>query len=273
MPRRFRRKAKKYFSTKGFKIVDKEKYAISHASTAKVPCGHSSGLTFQGKFLRSHLTATDNEWVAILDGTTGQHVYGRLCCRLSDFTTSGIMSYFNKFKIKRVSMTFRFPDQEASTTNSQHPVKFFVNYGDVHRAAWNQTGNVGYTAAQTSNPNEFLERPGWKEYDVKRMNQLTISFTPYYASTDEVMANYIGSSDDLPHMKKTKYFPANVSSNLTLYGPTICIRAPTPAGGYASPTVSPTAAGVLTTSTFLDFTTCDVTAIIAFKDRNEDADN
>lgn len=270
LPRRFRRKSKKYFSTKGFKIVDREKYGLSIGASAQRPLGHSAASSFENKFITQYITSGTRQWGAIDDASSySQHVYGRLSCKLGDFLSSGISSYFQKFKIKKVTMKFNFPDQAANTTNSAHPLKMFVNYGHMYKAAW--AGAIGYTASQATNPQDLLETPGWKEYDCKRMNSVTISFRPTYADTDETRDGT--GSVDIPHMKKSKYFENHISSNIRHWGPTICFRMPEPAGGYGTETITPSAAQVFAMSTFLDYTTVDVTAVIAFKDRNEDADN
>jgi hypothetical protein len=271
LPRRSRRKTKKgYFSTKGFKIIDREKYAISTSTSAQTPVGHSSATTFGTKFLKPCITSSSTGWQTCKETATNhcQHVYGRLVCKLSDFMSGGVSSYFQKFKIKRITFTFKFPDQAADTSNSAHPLKMYVNYGDMYKAAW--SGSIGYDTSQLNEPNELLERPGWKEYTIKRMNKLTISYVPTFCDTDEIRANTV---IDQPRMKKSRYFDNHINSGLYLWGPTVCIRVPQPAGGYGTEVSSPAASAVLAESTFLDFTTCDVSAVIAFKDRNEDADN
>lgn len=269
------RKKFRPFSTKGFKLVDLEKYGLELGGSA--PIGHSSAETFENKFVRPYLTWEDTNgegsWTVYYEtptpgSTQAQHFGGRLSCKLDGLTTtSGIIEHFEKFKIKWVQITFKFPDQAAATTNSQWPSKLFVNYSDMWRPGWD--GQYGYSLDASGSITEMLERPGWKEFDIKRRNQITIKFKPTIRKIVEAgITENASNTVDGSKMVKAPWIHWYSGQNIVHWGPTIIFQAPGIASGAPA-----TVTDVMGVGTFFSYTTVEVKACISMKDRNQEADD
>lgn len=270
------RKPKKApFSSKGFVIYDKEKYQLSSNPPLE---GHSTAETFWKKHAAPWISDTTAGGTpapyGLGDPTGTRYCYSRFRVYLDSFNTvAGISKNFNKYHVDWVKIVFRFPDQAASATNTQYPTKMFVNYGDMYRCSWDADNNIGSdnpVPATTPALTQMMERPGWKEFNIKRMNKLTIKFKPTMVEDyEEFNKNGIGR-DQMGVKKQRKWMEIGDSGRLTtLLGPTIVFR------GVTGATAVGASQGqiIIDYDSYLAYTTAEVTAKIAFKDRNQQADD
>lgn len=290
-----RGKKRAAFSTKGFRIIDREVYSMDTTATVQ---GDSSFYTWYEKHGK-HLIDGRREFAGIHTypvgltsaGANAQHAYCRLISNLESFmSTSSIYPMFNKYKINWIKHTFIFPDQAADTTNTGPPVRIGINYGDKYRSQWDSTLEEGQNKIPVK-PEQFFERPGWKWYNIKRMNKLTIKFAPTYTRINEHQT-VAGVTADAPYQKKGTWFNTDtIASDLEHVGPTIAFEFASPLGTFV-----PDVNGAFTTgkdansqaerdansnwwtaqinaTPFLKYTRIVSTASISFKDRTQQADD
>lgn len=272
-----RRKTRKYktrrYSTKGFQLVDKEYYAFSLATSSPI-VGHSAATTFEDKFIWPYVeyagnTGTWTPYFTAGASTSSQHVGGRIGCTVESFaTTSGILEHFNKFKVNWIKFKFRFPDQAAATSNAGFPLFLHINYGDKYRIQFDNDG-VGKSADGQGEINEFLERPGWKTFNLKRLNNFTVVFKPTHRVVDELGINNSTARElDVGKMKASRWMNVEADKTVMHWGPTIVFQTPSAATGAPV-----TKSDVFGTSSFLQYSFCEVTCSISMKDRTQEADD
>ena len=102
-------------------------------------------------------------------------------------TSSGILDNFNKFKVNWVKHRYIFPDQAAATTNTGYPIRIGVNHGDKYRINFEASASTGNKEVIEDTP-QMIERPGWKFYNIKRMNNFAIKYVPRITAIDEALA-------------------------------------------------------------------------------------
>lgn len=150
-------------------------------------------------------------------------VYGRLRVPVSKIIASGGMaSQFSKLKVNKIFITWNFPDQAADTGNADYPLVMYVNHGDKWKT---DIDGAGETVAWSSGEG-LLERPGWKRYNLKRMNKFTLSWTPTVCKVREFNAQNI----DVDQRKMVNHgfvdLDAAGTSTVDLFGPTIAFSFP-----------------------------------------------
>lgn len=277
--RRFKKRTVKRtlpFSSKGITVYQKNSYLLDHSSSLE---GFSSAASYFTSYYNSALDSGVGSPFPIPNTTPGTtqnyYVYGRLSHALSQHISSDNMAtQFTKVKIARVSHTFNFPDQAAATTNDKWPLIIWVNHSDKFRVNIDGFGD----ASEWTTADQLLERPGWKKYYVKRMNKLTISYTPTYNKTLE--QNVGGTGFDATKLVPVPWLDIDNSANqLTqLIGPTVCFQLPQsfisaigPSSGYYENAFKSAASTGNNMSTFLEFTTVTVSATVMFKDPDNEA--
>jgi len=275
-----KRRTKKPFSTKGFRLIDRQYYSIDFITPAGTSAsGLANATQFSTNFFKQHLNTTSNTAgpYPITDGgTTSSLGYARLICNVGAFaTTSGIMEHFNQYKVNWIKHTFLFPDQEADTTNDKYPLRVGVNYGDTYRISWHAKSNIGNTEAETNSRN-FIERPGWKWFQVKRMNKLVIKYRPNQIVIKEQKVG--GVENDANMSKKHSWCNCTQTGLLQdLIGPTIGFQfgavASNGAGTPSSAQIATWNVTQFTATKFLAYTKVKTEASVSFRDPNCEAND
>lgn len=196
-------------------------------------------------------------------------IYGRLRVPISKFIASGGMaSQFTKFRVNKITITWNFPDQAASTTNDEYPLVFFVNHGDKWRT---DIDSYGEDAAWTTST-QLLNRPGWKRYNAKRMTKLSVSFTPTVSKTREFQT---AANVDVDQRKMVSHgfvdLDADGTSSVALYGPTIAIQFPSKTTYAAGDWNDFFTSGHGAECTYLTHGTIAITANCTYKSPDNDA--
>lgn len=271
--RRYRRRqaSGNSLSTKGMVVYQKNKYLLDIDGSRD---GFSSGSSYWIAYYNTGFDAGVGAPFPVPMGTAGttpsSFVYGRLQSPLGKhITSSNMATQFTKVKVASISHTFYFPDQAAATTNDKWPLVIWVNHSDKYRVNIDGAGDTSeFTTVEA-----LLERPGWKKYFVKRMNKLTITYTPTMLKTIE--QNVTGTGLDTKKMVPVPWFDLNNTTNTQteLCGPTVCFQLPQtfiPAAGISSQyyenAFKSTASVGNNMSTFLEFSTVTVSAKVLFKD-------
>lgn len=262
-------KTKHQFSSKGFKHVFRDKYTLDAGPIPVRVAGYTSGTLLSTRFFKPFISGSAvagwQNLGANGPGLRTRFIYGRIFFALNDLydTEATIRDTFNTCKVNRVTLKFNFPDQAASTTNTDFPVTMWVNHGDKNRLAL--VANAGYGGpvgfpSNDSSVDAMLERPGWKQYVVKRNNVVTVSFTPSTVWMKDII-NHFGTEENRLYLGKSKYLNnAYENRALGFLGPTIVFRT-------NDPGVNDHAAGQNFVATpFLEYTTVDVMASVSWKD-------
>lgn len=264
------------FSSKGIIVHQKNSYLLDIQKTKE---GFDTAVSYFTGYWNPNLDSGVSAPLPIPIGTPGitenYYVYGRLMCQISQFISSTNMSsQFTKVKVNSITHTFNFPDQAAATSNDKWPLIIWVNHGDKWRVNIDSYGDG--TAWATAD--QLLERPGWKKFYVKRMNQLKISYKPTMLRTIE--SNVAGTAYDAQKLISMPYLDlddAGVQSSY-LIGPTVCFQMPDsfiPVDGASNVYYQnafdsvPTVGNAM--SSFLEYSTVTVSANVAFKDPDNEA--
>lgn len=277
-----RKKKRTPFSTIGFKLLDQQRYHLS--TDADLERGGFS-LAFKANFIYPFLKSATASWhcptgynAAAVD--RDGFFFGRIKFNLGAFTTaSGIQKHFNKAKINWVKMEFKFPDQEAATSNNDYPLTMGVNYSDMTRYSCQAQSEYGGSLQWPDSTPSFgrqtitdqLERPGWKWTAIKRVNKKVIKFVPRIYDIDE--GNTVAAlTNDVTKLVKNKYIPLDAVGIKTAFvGPSLAFY------GKKTPvtpeTNSFTVDNTFSANNFLQYSTVVVTASISFKDRTATADD
>lgn len=217
------RRTRKPFSTKGFRVIQLAKFGMDPNDTIK-QSGFQDGSDFWDNYWAPYIDATTARpsCIPVLDTATNL-CYARFKAPLSEFISANNMcSMFNKMKVNWISITFKFPDQQAQSTNSEFPLVLYVNHGDKWRTDIDGFGEEGPwdSAAQ------LLDRPGWKAYKLKRMNQFTLKFKPTMSKTREFQSST--TDVDVRKMIKSGWHDTDGTgvTSIHLFGPTIAFHMP-----------------------------------------------
>lgn len=265
------------FSTNGFKLMDKQSYVLDpNNSVVKANCRNGSAFSFDLLRETTDTASSADAWSYpyYRPSTSGnyyhQFAYSRLITSGGNFISrEGIAEHFNKFKVNKITVTFRFPDQAASTTNDKWPTRLWVNKRATNEVAFGNTDASPNTVNVIAN--ELCQEKGWVKHDIKRKTSVSISWIPKLLNSQDLQDEDADAIDVLVPTKNKYLNVGGGGLSTMLLGPAIMFEFPNAYTNAANNTA--VAANMWTTSvagTYLMYTSIDTMANITLKGPNSE---